>query len=76
MNSYYTIMFKDEPPKCWNCGEEINEGTLIEWQHRYEKEILCDACLGQLYRNEKEIKILAVFHGWRGNITVGREKSR
>ena len=65
MIEYFTIMFK-EPPKCWNCGEEISEGTLIEWKHGYEKEILCDACLGQLFRNEKEIKILATFHGWRG----------
>ena len=70
MIEYYTVVFK-EPPRCWSCGEEIKEGTLIEWQHRYEKEILCDACLGQLFRNEKEIKILATFHGWRNKATSG-----
>ena len=45
---------------CWYCGDnEIKNATLIEWQKGYEKQILCDACLGKLYRNEKDIKILA-----------------
>lgn len=66
MYKYYTIVFKDSTPICWSCGEEIDEGTLIEWHRGFEKEFLCDACLGQLYRNEKEITILATFHGWRG----------
>jgi DNA modification methylase len=71
MNRYYTIMFKDSAPTCWCCGKEIDEGTLIEWRKGFEKEILCDCCLGQLYRNDKEITILAVFHGWKSNIITG-----
>ena len=58
--SYKTTFRNDEKLSCWCCGEEIEEATLIEWQRGFEKEILCDACLGQLYRNEKNIKILAV----------------
>ena len=38
---------------CFSCGAEVDRATLIEWQRGYEKEILCDCCLGELYRNEK-----------------------
>jgi len=47
---------------CFYCGEEVEEATLIEWQKGFEKEILCDACLGMYTRNEKDIKILGDFH--------------
>ena len=47
---------------CFICGEEVEEASLIEWQKGYEKEILCDKCLGECFRNEKDIKILGDFH--------------
>ena len=47
---------------CFICGAEIDMATLIEWQRGYEKEILCDCCLGEMVRNEKDFKILGDFH--------------
>ena len=47
---------------CFICGAEIDRATLIEWKRGYEKEILCDCCLGEMVRNEKNFKILGDFH--------------
>lgn len=46
-------------PHCWICGQEIDKGCLIEWQRGYEKQLVCDKCLGMCVRNEKKIEILA-----------------
>ena len=56
----YTLDFReDDTLTCWYCGEAVEKATIIEWQKGHQKEILCDTCLGQLYRNEKKVKILA-----------------
>ena len=53
------IRFKEENLTCWNCGDECENAVIIEWKRDYHKEIICDACLGQMVRNEKDFKILA-----------------
>ena len=55
----YKLDFKEENLSCWNCGAECDNAVLIEWQRGFTKEILCDRCLGEVIRNEKQIKILA-----------------
>lgn len=56
----YKLDFREEERlTCWQCGSECENAVLIEWQRGFEKEILCDACLGMCIRNEKDIKILA-----------------
>ena len=55
----YKLDFREENLTCWECGEEITDAVLIEWQKGFDKEIVCDTCLGLLVRNEKDIKILA-----------------
>ena len=47
---------------CCVCGAEVDEATLIWWRGNHEKQILCDCCLGEVFRNEKYIKILGDFH--------------
>lgn len=55
---YKLSLREDIKLTCWSYGEECEAATLMEWKKGFEKEILCDACLGMLYRNEKNIKIL------------------
>ena len=55
----YKLDFKEDGLSCWNCGASCEAAVLIEWQKGFEKEIVCDACLGMCVRNEKDIKILA-----------------
>ena len=47
---------------CFICGEEVEQATLIEWNPDYAKQVVCDCCLGEMIRNEKDIKILGDFH--------------
>lgn len=54
----YKFDIETEHMQCWVCGENCDEATLIEWKKGFEKEILCHSCLGQLYHNDKNIKIL------------------
>ena len=57
----YKITYRnDEVLTCDYCGDDtIKNATMIEWNKGHERQILCDEHLGQLYRNEKDIKILA-----------------
>lgn len=55
----YKLTFGDEALTCWDCGDECDDAVLVEWQRGFEKQILCDRCLGMCVRNEKKIKILA-----------------
>ena len=56
----YKVMFRDDNKlSCWVCGAEVDKASLIEWRKDFEKEIICDSCLGEMIRNEKNFKILA-----------------
>ena len=62
IKTYKFMTRTDYALTCWICGEEVEEATLIEWNRSFEKEIVCDACLGEIVRNEKNFKILGDFH--------------
>jgi len=57
----HKITYRDDAVlSCWYCGDDsIENASLIEWQKGYEKQILCDKCLEECFRNEKNVKILA-----------------
>ena len=59
MITVYKLTLRDEALRCWHCGDVCDDAVLVEWEKGFEKEILCDACLGMCVRNEKKIKILA-----------------
>jgi len=55
----YELDYGDGFLSCWNCGEAIDGGVLIEWQRDFKQEINCQKCYGQLLRNEKKILVVA-----------------
>ena len=59
----YKITFRDDNNlSCWVCGSEVDEAILIEWRKDFVQEIICDSCLGEMMRNEKNFKILGDIH--------------
>jgi len=58
----YELDYGDGFLTCWNCGEAIDGGVLIEWQRGHEQEINCQKCYGQLLRNKKKILVVAIIN--------------
>lgn len=55
----YELDYGEGVLTCWNCGEDMREGLLIEWEKGFKQEVNCLDCFEMLLRNEKIIRVVA-----------------